>query len=157
MEQRNLIIAMVLSVAILLGFQYFFDQPRQQREAAQRTQQTAQTPGGPVPAAPTAAPPGAGPAAPVAPGATATPASVGESRAAILAASPRLKIDTPRLHGSIALVGGRIDDLTLAQYHETVDPKSPEVVMLSPAGTASPYFAEIGWAPADKTVKVPDG
>ncbi len=56
-----------------------------------------------------------------------------------------MRIDTPRLHGSIALNGGRIDDLTLATYHDTVDPKSPEVVLLWPTGTADPYFAEFGW------------
>ena len=49
-----------------------------------------------------------------------------------LAEQPRVKIDTPRLHGSIDLVGGRLDDLTLATYHEMVDPKSPEVVLLQP-------------------------
>ncbi|HZS84295.1 MAG TPA: membrane protein insertase YidC [Stellaceae bacterium] len=155
MEQRNLILAIALSVAILLGFQYFFEHPRLQHEAAQRAQHTEQkAAGGGAAKAPSAAPPAGAPAAPTAAPAGAAPA--GESRDAALAAAPRIKIDTPRLHGSIALVGGRLDDLTLAQYHETVDPKSPEIVLLSPAGTASPYFVESGWAPADKSVKVPD-
>ena len=47
------------------------------------------------------------------------------SREAAIAASPRIKIDTPRLTGSIALKGGRIDDLALTQYRETIDPTSP--------------------------------
>ena len=37
-------------------------------------------------------------------------------------ASPRVGIRTPSLQGSISLKGGRIDDLVLAQYRETVMP-----------------------------------
>jgi len=48
-----------------------------------------------------------------------------ETREEAIAEQPRVRINTPRLHGSVALTGGRIDDLTLATYHETVDPKSP--------------------------------
>src|SRR5262249_20247049 len=55
----------------------------------------------------------------------------------------------------IALVGGRIADLTLATYHETVDPKSPEVVLLWPTGTAEPYFAEFGWVQTAPGVRLP--
>src|SRR4030095_15630947 len=68
-----------------------------------------------------------------------------ETREQAIAEQPRVRINTPRLHGSVALTGGRIDDLTLATYHETVDPKSPEVVLLWPKGTKDPYFAEFGW------------
>ena len=67
-----------------------------------------------------------------------------------------MRIDTPRLHGSIALNGGRIDDLTLATYHDTVDPKSPEVVLLWPTGTKEPYFAEFGWVAGSAGIKLPN-
>ena len=59
----------------------------------------------------------------------------------------RLPIETPSLKGSIALKGGRIDDLVLVKYHETVDPKSPNVVLFSPTDSPHPYFAEYGWVP----------
>ena len=72
-----------------------------------------------------------------------------------IAAEKRVRIDTPRLHGSIALNGGRIDDLTLADYHDTVDPKSPEVVLLWPTATKHSYFAEFGWVAGTEGVKVP--
>jgi len=153
MDQKNLLLAIVISVVILVGFQYGFQflSPPVQHPA---------TPGTPAAQnAPTQAP---------APGTTATPAIAptpgvpataqqAETRESALAGSPRLKIDTPRLHGSIALTGGRIDDLTLATYHDTVDPKSPEVVLLDPTGTKEPYFAEFGWvaASADDKAKVP--
>jgi YidC/Oxa1 family membrane protein insertase len=60
------------------------------------------------------------------------------------------------LHGSIALKGGRIDDVALVRYHETVDPLSPTIVLLSPPGSPQPYYAEVGWVgTAGSNVKVP--
>jgi len=142
MDQKNLLLAIVLSVAILLGFQYLFE---------------AHKPSAPPPsepAKPAAAPPPATKAE--APGAVPTPQEA-QTRAQALAAEKRVKIDTPRLHGSIDLTGARLDDLTLATYHDTVDPKSPEVVLLEPTGTKDPYFAEFGWiaGSAGETVKLP--
>src|SRR4029077_8857360 len=61
----------------------------------------------------------------------------------------------PRLHGSIDLTGARFDDLTLANYHETVDPKSPEVVLLSPPGAENAYLAEFGWIATAPDIKLP--
>ena len=62
-----------------------------------------------------------------------------------LAASPRVAIDTPGIKGSINLKGARIDDLVLKKYRETVDPSSPNVVLLSPSGSPHPYYVEHGW------------
>ena len=59
--------------------------------------------------------------------------------------APRVRIETPSLRGSIRSTGGRIDDLVLVKYHETVDPKSPNVVLFSPSGAPHPYYAEYGW------------
>ena len=87
------------------------------------------------------------------------PASAGPivSRDTAIAASPRIKIDTPRLSGSISLKGARIDDLSLVQFRETVDPTSPAIVLFSPSGTAEPYYAEFGWVGATgSTAKIPD-
>ena len=50
------------------------------------------------------------------------------------------------MRGSIALKGGRIDDLILADYRETIKKNSPPITLLSPSGTAEPYFADFGWA-----------
>ena len=79
------------------------------------------------------------------------------SREAALAAGPRIKIETPKVTGSIALKGARIDDLSLTQYRETVDPKSPAIVLFAPSGTAQPYYAEFGWVGATgANAKMPD-
>jgi YidC/Oxa1 family membrane protein insertase len=151
MEQRNLLIAIVLSVGILIAFQFAFERMRP-------PQPPGSTPGTPV-TAPTTPSAASRPAAPAQSGSTsapgAAPAQAAEPRAAAIAEQPRIKIDTPRLHGSINLLGARLDDVTLANYHETVDRKSPEVVLLSPAGTDDPYLAEFGWVAASPDIKVP--
>jgi len=156
MEQRNLLIAIVLSVGILIAFQFAFERMRPPQ------------PPGPTEGTPVTAPATSGPtaqSAPPAPAASAdapganvpgaAPAHTAETREAALTEQPRVKINTPRLHGSIDLMGARLDDLTLASYHETVDPKSPEVVLLTPPGTQDPYLAEFGWVAASPDVKVP--
>ncbi len=153
-EQRNLILAIVLSVTIILAFQYFYELPRMkesQRQPAQRTEQTAPaaTPGQTQGQA--GAP--AGPAA-VTPGVEAVLA--GQTRAEVLARSPRVTVQGDRVHGSLPLTGGRIDDVILSDYRVTTAPDSPDVILLNPPGAPDTYFAEFGWVPADKGVAVPD-
>jgi YidC/Oxa1 family membrane protein insertase len=162
-EQQNLIIAIALSIAILLGFQFFYEMPRQhqaeldaQRQAQQQAQQ-AMT--GPAAAGPVAEPgpssiPGASApvGAPIVPQVRNRADLVAEQAAANL----RIKIETPRLVGSLARTGARLDDLQLVDYRETTDPKSPEIGLLAPSGTEHPYYAEFGWVPEDRTVAVPD-
>src|SRR6266446_928895 len=149
MEQRNLLLAIVLSVGILIVFQFAFEHMRP-------PQPSGSPPGTPVATSPSpatgSAPPGSG-VSTMAPGVA--PAKSAQTREAALAEQQRVKISTPRLHGSIDLLGARLDDLTLANYHETVDPKSPEVELLSPPGTQDPYLAEFGWVAASPDVKVP--
>jgi len=137
MEQRNLLIAIVLSVGILIAFQFAFERmrPAQPPAPSGGTAVTAPATSGPAPQSVPAPASGNAPGVAV-PGAT--PARTVESRQAALAEQPRVMINTPRLHGSIDLQGARLDDLTLANYHETVDPKSPEVELLSPPGTQDP-------------------
>ncbi len=88
-------------------------------------------------------------AAPAANTAAAAPATNPDTASATdaLAAAPRLAVKTPKLEGSISLLGARIDDLSLTGYRETLDPASPEVRILSPIGQEHPYYALFGWAP----------
>jgi YidC/Oxa1 family membrane protein insertase len=67
----------------------------------------------------------------------------------------RVAIQTPTVEGSLRLTGARFDDLKLKTYHQTVDPKSPEVHLLSPSGTDYPYFVEFGWSAADSKTPMP--
>ena len=144
-DKTNMFVAIALSLVVLLGWNYFIAAPRveQQRQAALQNQQAQSQPPGVTPdGIPSPAPKEGGPAAPV-PGTA--PQGGTLSRDAAIARSPRLRIETPALSGSVALKGGRIDDVKLKGYHETVDDKSPEIVLFSPAGTETPYYAEFGW------------
>ena len=149
MDQRNLLLAIVLSVGILIGFQFLIEHFHLTKPAVPPTPASGTV--APAPDGATSAPGVVGPQA--APGAP--PPSAALTREAAVAEQKRVRINTPRLHGSIALRGGRIDDLTLATYHETTDPTSPEVVLLEPSGTGHAYFAEFGWAAGATEVKVP--
>src|SRR5947208_5159943 len=149
MEQRNLLLAIVLSVGILIVFQFAFEHMRPPQPPVAPPGTTPAT--SPSPATGTA-PPGSG-VSTTAPGVA--PAKPAQTREAALAEQQRVKISTPRLHGSIDLLGARLDDLTLANYHETVDPKSPEVVLLSPLGTENPYLAEFGWVATTPDINLP--
>ena len=151
-DQKNTILAIVLSALVLIGWEYFFARPQQlrqeelQRQLAQQTQlqqnqATPRPPAGPVPGNPPTQT-----AAPQAPAQSCTSTSLEpRSRAAALALTRRIPIETPRIKGSISLTGGRIDDVSLAKYHETVDPNSPLIVLLSPDGSPEPFYAEFGW------------
>ena len=145
-QQRNLLLAVVLSMAVLLGWQFFYAGPKMQEEQArQRAQQElassrrqARPPPSPSPAAPGAA-------------GRAPPRRCRQvSREDAIKLSPRVAIDTPSLQRLDLAAGGRFDDLVLVKYHETVDPKSPNVVLLSPSDSPHPYFAEYGWVPAER-------
>jgi YidC/Oxa1 family membrane protein insertase len=146
-SQKNLMLAVVLSMAVMLGWQVFVAGPQIQkqreqmlREEAQSKTTTAASQTGVQQAEPVTSGQASGTG--VAPEASASPAA---TRDEALARSPRLKIETPSLRGSIALKGGLVDDLTLVNYRETVDPKSPNVVLFHPSGTPHAYFAKYGW------------
>jgi YidC/Oxa1 family membrane protein insertase len=138
-NNRNFILAILLSLGVLFAWQVLFlpkPPPPDTKQAAQQEQRV--EPGPPQP------PPQSGGAperAAPQPGA----AAAALTREEALAKSPRIAIDTPSLKGSIALKGGRIDDLTLKDYRETVEPSSPQVVLLSPAGGPHAYYAESGF------------
>lgn len=131
-QNKNLILATTLSLGVILiwfvggpmVFPQWFPDPAAQQTALTTPDDAALPPAG------TAAP-----AATLAPAETAAPAT-----------APRVKIETPNLSGSISTLGGRIDDLLLKTYRETLAPDAPEVTLLSAIGQATPYYAVIGWA-----------
>lgn len=65
--------------------------------------------------------------------------------AAALASPDRVAIDTPRIAGSINLVGARIDDIVLKDYRQTVAKDSGPVRLFAPESTPDQYFAEFGF------------
>ncbi|HDO51447.1 MAG TPA: YidC/Oxa1 family membrane protein insertase, partial [Rhizobiales bacterium] len=166
-NNRNFIMAIVLSIAVLLIWQTFYNGPKTKEREALRQQQEQQNAAS-APQADPAAGPAAGPAnipkpaadggpprpspsAAAVPGAAPVPAGMGRKSA--LAESRRLRIETPKLRGSIALTGARIDDLVMTRYRETVNPDSPAVTLFSPSGSEKPFYSEYGWV-GDGTAKL---
>ena len=144
-DQNNVFYAVALSIVILVTWQYFFATSFLGKSTTPKTSQIGTiAPGAEIrpQTQAVAIPP--------------TQRSEQFSRQAALARSRRIAIDTPRLKGSIALTGGRIDDLALVQYRETTDPKSKAIELLSPSGSPQPFYAEFGWVDGSGTnLKVP--
>src|SRR6202521_664004 len=158
-DNRNTILAVILSGLVLLGWQYFFNIPQMEKQrAAQLAQSQMAKPAQDVAAGAATPQTGNAPAPSAnAPGANQASSAAPVSRDTAIASAPRVKIESPRLSGSISLKGARIDDLSLVQFRDTVDPVSPAIVLYSPSGTANPYYAEFGWVPASgSTVRLPD-
>jgi YidC/Oxa1 family membrane protein insertase len=158
-DSRNTILAVILSGLVLIAWQYFYNMPQMERQRAQSQAQAELAKQRPAPAPSTT--PSNSPEAGTTPAQTpSTPAASNApvvNRDSAIAATPRVKIDTPSLIGSISLKGARIDDLSLVKFRDTVDPSSPAIVLYSPSGTAAPYYAEFGWVPAaGASVRLPD-
>jgi YidC/Oxa1 family membrane protein insertase len=141
MDQKNFVLALVISAVILLGSQFviqrYFPTPHRAPTQTSATDSPTTT--------------GGTTAQPIAPAVAAE-----KPRADVIGGSPRVAIRTNQLIGTISLVGGRLDDLTLANYRETVDPNSPQIVLLSPPGAKDAYYADFGWlADSAADVKLP--
>lgn len=135
-----MILAVILSAIVLIGWTLISERYLPQPEPAQVEAE----------AAPQAAAPAAAPVA--APGRTPTAAASGAvlppaRRAEVLARSPRVAIDTPRLKGSINLNGARFDDLVLLNYKQLLGGTEP-IRLFSPSGVADAWFAQFGWSGA---------
>lgn len=129
----NLIAAIVLSLGIIFGWQYFIVKPEQQKQqqiALQKAKDLKKKESTQL---------------------EATPVILEKSTQA-----PRIKIDSNALSGSISLKGLRFDDLILKKYKQDLSENSPEVVLFSPSDTKDAYFAEIGWVSNLSNVKLPN-
>ncbi len=128
-DNKNMILAVVLSALVLLGWSLVSE--RFLPTAGPQTVRVENGKAKPIPQ------PQADPAAD-------RPQAI-RSRAAVIASTPRVRIETPALEGSINLKGARIDDLVLLRERQTIDKMSPPVRLLSPAGAPAGYFASFGW------------
>lgn len=142
MENKNVLLAVILSTAILIGWSFYFENPEEaQRKRTEiqgktETQTSIQKPEAPQPSK-------ANPAKSI-------------SRNEALKESDRVLIENKNLSGSISLRGALIDDIILKNYRETLDPNSKSIVLLSPKKYEQGYFVESGWATTKSDVKVPD-
>ena len=132
---RNTITAIILALVILMGWEVFIA-PRVMPKPPVTQDKTEAS-------------------LPVAPPSLATPEQAPTPAEKTGEPEKRIRIATPSLEGSLTLTGGRIDDITLVKHRETLDPKSPEITLLSPTVSAHPYYAEFGWITNDASIPVP--
>ena len=126
-QTKNLILAFALSLAVIMGWFALF--PPAEPDPADTVAQSELLP---PPAADTAD----------------AAAAATEAPAAPLTETVRIEIDTPRLTGSIALTGGRFDDLQLRDYRQSIQPDADLVHLLNPVGSDQhPFYAIYGWSP----------
>ena len=139
-DNRNMILAIVLSALVLFGWSALSD--RYFPTATPPSTKIVDGKQVPLPQ------PGAAPVA-------ATTSALRDRRI-VLAEAPRVRIETPNVQGSINLKGARIDDLVLTRQRETIAKDSPPVRLLSPAGAVDAYYATFGWTGDGLTVPGPD-
>jgi YidC/Oxa1 family membrane protein insertase len=137
-NNRNMMLAVVLSILVVLGWSY-----ASERLFPTALPQTHKVENGKV--KPIAAPADA---------VTAPAQTTLRNRAQVLAESPRVAIETPSLKGSINLKGARFDDLLMVRQSQSIEPDAPPVRLLSPTGARGSYFGQFGWS--GQGVAVPD-
>ena len=162
-DDKKFILAIVLSVAVLVIWQVFVGAPAIEEERARQQEIAESQTAGDSGATPTpdttpritdTTIPSVNPSGSPSAGSAPVP-GLGRSRGELLGLSPRVAIDTPRLEGSLSLRGARFDDLQLKDYREELDPESPQIVLLSPQGDESAYFADFSWTGAGDSVPMP--
>ena len=149
LENRNMILAISLSMAVLFGWQVFVVGPELEKEAALQQAIAEQEAADAANDAPQVDPDAIAAAAGSASG------EITVSEAAPQMSAPRIIIDAPLVSGSISLAGLRIDDIMLKAYQETQDPGSDNIQFLLKTDSETPYFAEFGWAAAEATQPMP--
>ncbi|MCP5369557.1 MAG: membrane protein insertase YidC [Rickettsiaceae bacterium] len=133
---KNLALMVILSLAIILGWQFFYEKPRLEKLATQRKIYEQQLARAKVNSA--------------------NKQDATTEQVELLKNTPRVKIVSNVIKGTISLRGLRFDDLTLLRYKQTLDKNSPPVVLLSPSGGKDSYFIEFGWRGKNSNITYPN-
>ncbi len=153
-DNSNFIFAVILSLGVLLGWQYFVVAPKEaarQAELAMLAEAEADKQANAQDLRVQDAPAGQN-------NATALPEVETKIKHTDFATSPRIRIETTQFSGSIALLGARFDDLSLTHYAQTPAEDAPRVNLLAPTkGAGNPWQARFGWIGADNmALNLPD-
>jgi YidC/Oxa1 family membrane protein insertase len=124
-EQKNLFLAIAISIAIIVFFQLLFPTPIS--EPIQNAENEVLAPATSIDEP------------------TQNTIEIIKPKEDVLAINERVSIQTPSLTGSINLQGAILDDLTLSNYKVSLDDNSDNIDLLSPDGTSNPYYIEFGW------------
>ena len=139
-ETRNLVAAISLSMAVLIGYQLFFvDIKKDQYQQEIIAENVGDSSNIPIPSNDNSG-----------------ILNTENTKSTVVTTVPRVSVISKEVTGSISLKGARIDDITLSQYRETLDPDSNLIDLLLKSNERNPYFLEFGWSSPDG-VKVPNG
>ena len=139
-DNRNLLLAVALSMAVLFGWQILVVGPEMEKEAAQQQVLAEQK---------------VEQAAAEKPRTGAMPTTMDETAKTIADTAKRIVIDAPLVSGSFSLQGARIDDVVLTDYRETQEAGSENIHFLKKINGNNPFFAEFGWAVPDTLQPMP--
>ena len=136
-EQKNLFLAIAISIAIIVFFQFLMPTPIS--EPVQNSENEILAPAASID------------------NQKINVVEIAKPKEDVLSVDQRIKINTPSLTGSINLKGALLDDLTLSNYKVSLDEESANVDLLSPDGTSNPYYIELGWKSlGDQNVQLPN-
>jgi len=132
-NQKNLFLAIIISMAIIFGFQLLVPQPERAPVTEDNTAQES-----------------------VSLDIQSTSSALLLDREQVLEETIRVTFDNSKIKGSINLEGGIIDDLILEEYRETLDPTSDFITYLNPLGSQDAYYLDTGWVSPDSTIELPN-
>ena len=132
-NQKNLFLAIIISMAIIFGFQLLVPQP--ERAPATEENNAQET---------------------VSLDIQGTTSAILLDRDQVLEETVRVTFDNSKIKGSINLEGGFIDDLVLEEYRENLDPTSDFIGFLNPLGSEDAYYLDTGWVSPDSSIELPD-
>ena len=143
MDSKNVLMAVILSTVIIVGWQVLVVDPELKKTKTEVTkiEQTTSANNGK-------------PSAPSINNKLPAPQKL-ISRTDAVSSEQRVRLENEKLTGSISLNGALIDDVVLKNYKETLDKNSKQVVILNPKKMNTGYYLESGWASANN-LKVPD-
>ena len=133
-NQKNLFLAIVISMAIIFGFQLLVPQPERAPISEEQTFEENS----------------------VELSIQNTNTQIVINRDEVISSSGRVIFDNGKIKGSINLEGGFIDDLVLEEFRETLDPTSDLIEFLNPLGSQDAYYLDTGWVSSDSTLELPN-
>ena len=133
-NQKNLFLAIVISMAIIFGFQLLVPQPERAPISEEQTFEENS----------------------VELSIQNTNTQIVINRDEVISSSGRVSFNNGKIKGSINLEGGIIDDLILEEFRETLDPTSDLIEFLNPLGSQDAYYLDTGWVSSDSTLELPN-
>jgi YidC/Oxa1 family membrane protein insertase len=143
MDNKNVFVAIALSMSVLLFWGAFFETPKTSNKNIETNTQLQQKENNSIT-----------PSGNQSPSINQIDIKKNLSREDSINKSIRVKIENDNIIGSISLVGGLIDDISFKNYKQKVDGKK-NIEFLNPVQSENGFYVESGWASIGNNIKVP--